>query len=85
MRRKFYITSAGSKSIIIREVKEEFRVFKMEQQMFQKDDGLPIRLKGGLRDKILAYTSFGLAGLGLLHYFGSIDFSDWPSEGEEKE
>lgn len=54
------------------EAEEEFRGFKLKQQQFQKDDGLPIFLKAGLRDKVLYYTTLGLAGLGLLGSFSYI-------------
>lgn len=60
------------KTSVEKEATEEFREFKMKQQKFQKDDGLPIFLKAGLRDKVLYYTTLGLAGLGLISSFSYI-------------
>lgn len=50
---------------------EEFKKFKLMQQAFQKNDGLPVFLKCGLRDKILYYAALGFSGLGII---GSFDF-----------
>lgn len=51
------------------ETADELRVFKMKQQKFQKDDGLPVFLKAGMRDKVLYFTTLGLAGAGLVGSF----------------
>ncbi|XP_059614518.1 uncharacterized protein LOC132260432 [Phlebotomus argentipes] len=47
------------------EMKEAFRKFKEKQKKFQKNDGLPVFLKAGLRDRILFGLTVGLAMLGL--------------------
>lgn len=44
---------------------EGLRKLRMKQERFQKDDGLPIHLKGGITDKILLYSTYGLCLVGL--------------------
>jgi len=49
--------------------------FVQRQKHFQADDGVPIHLKGGQRDKILYYTTLLLCALGLeecgRYYYGA--------------
>lgn len=50
---------------------DEVKVLKANQLKFQKNNNLPVFLKGGLFDRVLFYSTLGLAGLGL---FGRIEF-----------
>jgi hypothetical protein len=70
LRRKFY--SLTPKPVAEREITEELRTLKLKQQKFQKNDGLPVFLKGEAFDKILFVTTMGLAGLGVVSSFGFI-------------
>lgn len=71
LRRRFCMDpfKSTAKTSVEKEVAEEFREFKMKQQKFQKDDGLPIFLKAGLRDQVLYYSTLGLACLGVASSF----------------
>lgn len=71
LRRRFCMDpfKSTAKTSVEKEAAEDFREFKMKQQKFQKDDGLPIFLKAGLRDQVLYYSTLGLAGLGLIGSF----------------
>lgn len=51
---------------------EEIKKFKMTQMRFQQDDGVPIHLKCGLRDRLLFYLTVGLAFFGLANTIGFI-------------
>ncbi|XP_037808764.1 cytochrome c oxidase subunit 7A1, mitochondrial-like [Lucilia sericata] len=37
------------------------------QKLFQEKNDLPVFLKGGAKDKMLYYSTLGLAGMGLLY------------------
>jgi hypothetical protein len=63
---------------------EDFKKFKMKQQHFQKEDGLPVHLKGGKFDKFLYYTTLTLAGFGLVNYFGFIYYSALSEKNKKK-
>lgn len=52
--------------------KHEFSAFKKNQQKFQQNDGLPIHLKCGLRDKLLMYLTFALGFIGLMNTFAFV-------------
>lgn len=60
---------------------------KKKQQHFQKNDGLPVFLKGGPFDRILFYTTMILAILGVTNTFAFIYGKAFPiknaPEGEE--
>lgn len=61
---------------------------KKKQQHFQKNDGLPIFLKGGPSDRILYYITVVLAFLGVTNTFAFIYQRAFPEEielAEEKE
>uniref|UniRef100_A0A1B0DMS6 Uncharacterized protein n=1 Tax=Phlebotomus papatasi TaxID=29031 RepID=A0A1B0DMS6_PHLPP len=49
--------------------REEFRKFKETQAKFQKDDGLPVFLKAGMRDRALYLSTLALAVLGVAMQF----------------
>jgi len=44
---------------------EQTRKFKELQALYQKDDGIPVHLKRGARDKALYYLTWGLIAVGL--------------------
>lgn len=52
-----------------KEISESHQKFKNLQLKFQKNDGLPIFLKGGQSDKALFLTTMALSGLGLFETF----------------
>lgn len=39
---------------------------KQKQMQFQEDNGLPVHLKGGIKDRMLMNLTFALCGVGLL-------------------
>lgn len=41
---------------------------KLKQEFFQRQNGVPIHLKGGLADRLLFGLTVGLIGLGLLNH-----------------
>lgn len=49
--------------------REEFRKFKETQAKFQKDDGLPVFLKAGMRDRVLYLSTLAFAVLGVAMQF----------------
>lgn len=60
-----------------KEADDYFKDMKLKQQLFQKDDGLPVFLKGGRSDKFLFYSTLGLSAAGLgwsLAFIGSWAF-----------
>lgn len=58
----------------------------MKQAEYQKNDNVPVFLKGGTRDKILFYLTVSLAGLGVLGAFKFIwDKAQPPSMDEADE
>lgn len=58
----------------------------MKQAEYQKNDKVPVFLKGGIRDKILFYLTVSSAGLGLLGAFKFIWVkSQPPSMDDENE
>lgn len=88
-RKKFYKFSDQLKSKskledinMEQEFAQEMKIFKLKQQEFQKDDGLPIHLKRGKPDKVLFYATMLLSGLGLLHTIGFIYSMAFPSKIE---
>jgi hypothetical protein len=52
-----------------KEFSECCKKLKLEQLKFQKNDSVPVFLKGGAFDKILFLTTMGLSGLGLIGTF----------------
>lgn len=66
------------------ENKKDFEEFKKKQLLFQKDDNVPIHLKGGKRDKFFYYTTLTLAGFGLLNCVAFIYYSSL-SEKDKKD
>lgn len=63
---------------------DEFKVFKLKQLEFQKDDNIPIFLKCGLRDKILYYLTLILAGFGLTNTIGFIYLMAQPKKNKNE-
>lgn len=51
---------------------EEFKAFKMKQKKFQENDGVPIHLKCGGRDKILFLITVVAAFLGFTNTIGFV-------------
>lgn len=51
---------------------EEFKEFKMKQEKFQENDGVPIHLKCGGRDKILFIITIIAAFLGFTNTIGFV-------------
>lgn len=44
------------------------RAIRHKQEYFQKDDGVPIHLKGGQADKLLVSFTFAMCALGLIGF-----------------
>jgi hypothetical protein len=51
---------------------EEFKEFKMKQKKFQENDGVPIHLKCGARDKILFFITVIAAFFGFTNTIGFV-------------
>ncbi|KAG5680099.1 hypothetical protein PVAND_009625 [Polypedilum vanderplanki] len=62
----------------------EFQKFKMKQLKFQMDDGKPIHLKAGKRDKFFYYATLWLCGFGLMNYFAFIYYSALSEKDKKK-
>ena len=58
---------------------------KKKQQHFQKNDGLPVFLKGGPFDKILFYTTIILAILGVTNTFAFVYEKAFPNKNAPEE
>ena len=68
LRRKF----SASKVKANMEHDDCFKEFKRQQQLYQKNDGLPVFLKRGKSDKILYFATLGLSVVGLIYSLGFI-------------
>ena len=74
---------ASHRSDEAEEFYEGYKNLKLNQLKFQKDDNVPIFLKGGEFDKILFYTTLGLCGLGLARSFGFIIGMAFPGKKDK--
>lgn len=83
LRRNFRTISPKAKTDLEMEAAEDLKIFKMKQQRFQKDDDLPVFLKGGALDRFLYKTTLGFAGLGLIGSFGFIINYAFPPKDEQ--
>lgn len=50
------------------QISPEVQKFQQKQILFQKDNGLPVHLKGGPADRMLMNLTFALCGIGLLGF-----------------
>lgn len=64
---------------------DSFKKFKLQQLKFQKDDKIPVFLKGGSFDKLLFFTTIGLSGFGLFGTFGFIYNMAFPKKKKTSE
>ncbi|KAI4502060.1 hypothetical protein M0802_002742 [Mischocyttarus mexicanus] len=62
---RFFFTSTYFASTMIKNTKS-FQKFKLKQARMQRNDGVPIYLKAGLRDKILFNLTLGLSLFGVI-------------------
>jgi len=51
---------------------------------FQKDDGVPVHLKGGTRDKIFYYSTIALCGYGVFEMFRNFYNMAFPQKAKEE-
>jgi len=50
---------------------------------FQKDDGVPVHLKGGFRDQVLYYSTVAICTFGLFEMFRNFYIMAFPQKKED--
>jgi len=63
------LTTSAARPAAKGEVHPGYAKLRQQYEKFQVPDGVPVHLKGGPSDKILAMTTYGLCGIGLVTVF----------------